>query len=208
MAISLCAQVGWRCAVRTSPAARWASWTGNLPTIQKRRSSVADVIVAQLSGNFPGSKLPHSVFSRTSPHDAGYGVPEWIDTAAGRRPGALVLEDAEPRRVIWRWTTVFRSGDSGFVPPKLSGLSSDPKAVIQLECRTRLLSRFNAQVVWTRQHLPPRNSVINFDGFGAAVGALSRAPQPRYRKAQARPTLHVRCIAFRQGRMQAAGGCR
>ena len=78
--------LGLRSAVRTSPAAHWASWADSLPMIQKRHPAVARLIVAQLSGSAEGPHLSGATVSRERLLDVSYVAPTWIQIADGLRP--------------------------------------------------------------------------------------------------------------------------
>ena len=67
--------LGLRSAVRTSPAAHWASWADSLPMIQKRHPAVARLIVAQLSGSAEGLHLSGATVSRERLLDVSYVAP-------------------------------------------------------------------------------------------------------------------------------------
>ena len=87
--------LGLRSAVRTSPAAHWASWAECLPTFQKRYPGVSRLIIRRLSDNAVDPHLSRSNVSRERLLDVSYNAPSSEQIADGLRPGVPV-EDPEP----------------------------------------------------------------------------------------------------------------
>ena len=87
--------LGLRSAVRTSPAAHWASWADCLPTLQKRHPGVARMIITRLSDHAGDFHVSGANVSRKRLLDVSYNVPSWEQIADGLRPG-VPAEDPEP----------------------------------------------------------------------------------------------------------------
>ena len=88
--------LGLRSALRTAPAAYWASWADALPMIIARTPLVAGQVVASLAQ--PDAQAQFAVelqASRQQLVDEGFAAcPSWPDLAAGQRPPKP--EDREP----------------------------------------------------------------------------------------------------------------
>ena len=81
-----------------SPAAYWSSWADCLVTTAKRQPAVAELLVAALTNEEPGSYLVAAADARRALLEAGFHAPGWRDFVSDHppRPGHNNMDDGEP----------------------------------------------------------------------------------------------------------------
>ena len=90
--------LGLRSGPRVSPAAYWSSWADCLVTTAKRQPAVAELLVAALTNEEPGSYLVAAADARRALLEAGFHAPSWRDFVSDHppRPGHNTMDDGEP----------------------------------------------------------------------------------------------------------------
>ena len=95
--------LGLRSAVRSRPAAHWASWTDALKMIKQRHPGVVDMIVRSLVRHENCSSIQSLLRCVDALVTAGFDVPSWEDLAEGRRPeGTSEDGDLCQLRIGWQ----------------------------------------------------------------------------------------------------------
>ena len=90
--------LGLRSAVRTAPAAHWASWADCLHTISERHAHIAHTMTdALISPSAAAVHLTGAVRSRASLAESGFVCPEWTALVEGLRPNHLAATRWIPR---------------------------------------------------------------------------------------------------------------
>ena len=87
--------LGLRSAMKSRPAAHWASCADALKMIKQRHPGVADTIVSSLARHEKCSSIQSLLRCADALEAAGFEVPSWEDLAEGRRPEGT-SEDGDP----------------------------------------------------------------------------------------------------------------
>ena len=148
--------LGLRSAMRSRPAAHWASWADALKMIKQRHPGVADMIVRSLVSHENCSSIQSLLRCADALETAGFDVPSWEDLAEGRRPEGT-SEDGDPcqPRIGWQKQAAtclekqFLSRDvwPGLLDHERAMLLSQqgPMASVPFSFPTDRVSRFDSQ---------------------------------------------------------------
>ena len=85
--------VGLRSAVRSRPAAHWASWADALKMIKQRHPGVANMIISSLARHEKCFSIQSLLMCVDALEATGFEVPSWEDLVEGRRPEGTSEDD-------------------------------------------------------------------------------------------------------------------
>ena len=85
--------LGLRSAVRSRPAAHWASWADALKMIKQRHPGVANMIISSLARHEKCSSIQSLLMCVDALEATGFEVPSWEDLVEGRRPEGTSEDD-------------------------------------------------------------------------------------------------------------------
>ena len=95
--------LGLRSALRTLPAAHWASWADAVKMVKERHPEVADIILGALETGAESNSTQALLRCARILHDSGFESPSWAELAEGRTPGSDdEEEDPCQPRVGWQ----------------------------------------------------------------------------------------------------------
>ena len=85
--------LGLRSAMRSRPAAHWASWADALKMIKQRHPGVANMIISSLARHEKCSSIQSLLMCVDALEAAGFEVPSWEHLVEGRRPKGTSEDD-------------------------------------------------------------------------------------------------------------------
>ena len=95
---------GLRSALRTSPAAYWASWADTLPMMRARNPDLAAEYFAQLKGEVPPTECLRAVTeAQVTLDNAGFVMPAWDSVWNGARPEPVTESEPGEWRHGWQY---------------------------------------------------------------------------------------------------------
>ena len=155
--------LGLRSGSRVSPAACWSSWADCLVTTAKRQAVVAELLVAALTNEEPGSCLVAAADARCVLLEAGFHAPGWRDFVSNHppRPGhnnmarvtGCLLDVSGGTVCELEFVAAPHAPVPCFVP--VPGRPNGEFAFHQLPCRPSLPVRFTAVLRRLWLPLPP-----------------------------------------------------